>query len=75
MKFLIWKTIVGVVLFSAICLLTAQLEVSFKELQFPNLPLIYIVSLSGIMVIWLLVMAVNKLPFVSYCGRYSLIIL
>lgn len=75
MKFLIWKTIVGVVLFSAICLLTAQLEVSFKELQFPNLPLIYIASLSGIMVIWLLVMAVNKLPFVSYCGRYSLIIL
>ena len=75
MKFPIWKTIVGVVLFSAICLLTAQPEVSFKELQLPNLPLIYIASLSGIMVIWLLAVAVNKLPFVSYCARYSLIIL
>lgn len=59
----------------AICLLTAQPEVSFKELQLPNLPLIYIASLSGIMVIWLLAVAVNKLLFVSYCGRYSLIIL
>lgn len=75
MKFPIWKTIVGVVLFLAICLLTAQPEVSFKELQLPNLPLIYIASLSGIMVIWLLAVAVNKLLFVSYCGRYSLIIL
>ena len=62
-------------LFLAICLLTAQPEVSFKELQLPNLPLIYIASLSGIMVIWLLAVAVNKLLFVSYCGRYSLIIL
>lgn len=75
MKFPIWKTIVGVVLFLAICLLTAQPEVSFKGLQLPNLPLIYIASLSGIMVIWLLAVAVNKLLFVSYCGRYSLIIL
>lgn len=75
MRFPLWKTIVGIMVFSVICLLTAQPDVSFKTLQLPNQPLIYVASLSGIVVIWLFSVAVNKIPFLSYCGRYSLIIL
>lgn len=56
-------------------LINGSARSELQRIAAPNLPLIYIASLSGIMVIWLLAVAVNKLLFVSYCGRYSLIIL
>lgn len=55
-----WSSII----FGDMLINVTQPEVSFKNLQLPNLPLIYIASLSGIMVIWLLAVAVNKLLFV-----------
>lgn len=68
--------ILGICIFAILWYFTAQSGVDYMYSKFSdNFILLYIASLSGIGVIWLLSYTLKKIPVISYLGRYSIIIL
>lgn len=68
--------ILGICIFAILWYFTAQSGVDYMFSKFSdNYIFLYIASLSGIGVIWLLSYTLKKIPVISYLGRYSIIIL
>lgn len=70
-QFLIVVGIVG----AAICYFSSVHSINYRKALFEAYPLYYICAIGGVMAIWALCYKIKRLPYVSYMGRYSIIVL
>ena len=63
--------VVGIV----VCYFSAVHGINYRAAKFEQYPLYYICAISGVAVIWAICYKVKTLPYVSYIGRYSIIVL
>lgn len=69
--FLIVVGIVG----AAVCYFASVHNINYRKALFDQYPLYYISAFGGVAAIWALCYKIKKLPYLSYMGRYSIIVL
>lgn len=70
-KFLIVVGMVG----ASICYFSSVHNINYRKALFESWPLYYISAIGGVCAIWSLCYKIKKIPYISYMGRYSIIIL
>lgn len=69
--FLIVVGIVG----AAICYFSSVHSINYRKALFEAYPLYYVSAIGGVSAIWALCYKIKKIPYISYMGRYSIIVL
>jgi len=59
-----------------VCVLSSESDIDYREACYgSHYPLMYVSAFSGICCIWCVCYKLNRLPYFSYVGRYSIIVL